>query len=109
MKIHSLKLTIQDVVLKDAINAGVFGTLLIDDGKFEIVDGKKTRVYDKLQFTMSLDVVPEFKEQIKGMIQDCLVLNKLEVDREEYFMSHTIKQLEERAKNRVSKTRGKKK
>ncbi len=109
MKIHSLKLTIQDMLLKDnVVNAGVFGSLLIDDGKDEIIDGKKTRVYERLQFTMSLDAVPEFKAQIKSMITQCLELNKMEVEREEFFMSHVIKQMGER-KKRVSKTRVKKK
>lgn len=115
MKVHSLKLTIQDVHTKDSFKiAAILGTLTIDTGKK--VANKTTLKpepeLEHIQFTTALNNDPAFKSMIQGMIVEALSLRELKIAKESGTLSHLLESVGQSSrpvvKKRVSKTRVKK-
>jgi hypothetical protein len=69
MKVHSFKLTIQDLEFKSGKKeAMVMGTLLLDEGKKE----KKQPVYTPVNFHVALSQYKELKQIVKQMTKEVL-------------------------------------
>jgi hypothetical protein len=100
MKIHSLKLTIQDVPdKKGKLFAAVFGTVVVDtgevskdkDGKDRLdEDGNPVPVLEDIQTIVPLNANPEFKSHVQAFLIEALTLKNLEIAEENGQISHFL-------------------
>jgi len=99
MKIHSLKLTLQDVETKDKQKlAVIFGTVFIDNDKykensvgFEFDEhGEKIPVFEVINFTTALNNVEHFKQISQELIIEALTLKNMQIAKENGELSHFI-------------------
>lgn len=103
MQIHSLKLTIQDVVSKEGVKiATVFGTLILDTGdkaKTETgedrldAEGATIPVLEDIQFILPVNSSKELKAVIQSLAVEALTLKNLEIAKKEGQLSHYVKQV----------------
>lgn len=102
MKIHSLKLTLQDVGTADNKKvAAIFGTVFIDNGQFKedangpVLDenGEKTPIFETINFTTALDNVEHFKQIAQTMIVEALTLKNMEIAEENGTLSHFVRMM----------------
>ena len=80
MKIHSVRITIQDVYTSDDVPvvAG-FTDIFIDQGeKMVSEDGEEQPKYKKLSSTFLLGKNPKFKQEIQKMVIETITLHDLE-------------------------------
>lgn len=115
MKVHSLKLTLQDIVTKDGAKiAAVMGTLFIDSGK--TIANKETMnpepELEAINFTTSLNSSVELKTVMQKLIIEALTLKNLKIAKESGTITHFLEAVGVPTKpkpiKRVSKTRNKK-
>ena len=88
MQIHSIRLTIQDVVTSDNVPVvALLGAVYIDDGKKMVDDEGNTKLdedgnaipdYEKINFTSLLSQNPTFKKEIQKMAIEAITLHNLE-------------------------------
>lgn len=103
MQIHSLKLTVQDVVSKEGVKiATVFGTLILDTGdkaKTETgedrldAEGMTIPVLDNIDFVIPINSSKELKAVIQGLAAEALTLKNLEIAKKEGQLSHYVKEI----------------
>jgi hypothetical protein len=102
MKIHSLKLTLQDVETADKKKvAAIFGTVFIDNDQFKedingpVLDenGEKTPIYETINFTTLLSNVEHFKQIAQTMIIEALTLKNMEIAEENGTLSHFVRSI----------------
>jgi len=114
MQIHSLKLTFQDIVTKDAAKlAVVLGTLFIDNE--EKVLNEKTGEFEpaleSIQFTTALSTNPELEKVIQGIMMEALTLKNIKIAKENGTLTHFLEtcgaEIKSKPLKRVSKTRSK--
>lgn len=100
MKIHSLKLTLQDVETSDKKKvAAIFGTVFIDDGKVKMdlngpvldENGEETPIYETINFTTALANVEHFKQIAQTMIIEALTLKNMEIAEKNGELSHFVR------------------
>lgn len=112
MQVHSLKLTVQDVMTKDGAKiAAVMGTLFIDSGK-TIANSETMNPEPELetiQFTTALNSSVELKKVIQKLIMEAVTLKNLKIAKESGTVSHFLESVGVQTKpkpiKRVSKTR----
>lgn len=101
MKIHSLKLTIQDMKTSDDKDvAAVMGTVFIEDGEFKknedgniVLDdaGDPIPIYETINFTTALHTNRELKRVVQELIIEAVSLKNLEIAKENGTLSHYLK------------------
>lgn len=99
MKIHSLKLTFQDVETKDKKTvAVVFGTVYLDDGKVKMdINGpvldehnETTPEFETINFTTALANIEGGKKLIQQLVMEALTLKNLKIAERNGELSHFI-------------------
>ena len=119
MKIHSLKLTIQDTPdKKGELFAGVFGTLVIDTGEVAMdadgvtpkLDAEKQQIpiLDDINFAVALNQSKELKTVIQELAIQALTLKDMQVAKKNGQLSHYIEKIKalapkKRGNNRTPK------
>ena len=103
MKIHSLKLTVQDMPGKDGkLFAAVYGTLTLDmeepalDEKGEAKvdkEGQPISMLDDINFVTSLNSSPELKKVVQALSVEALTLKDMEVAKKNGQLSHYIEKI----------------
>jgi len=101
MKIHSLKITVQDIPdKKGKLFAAMFGTVVLDtgevskdkDGKDKLDDeGNPVPLLEDIQTIVPLDANPEFKSQVQAFLVEAITLKNLEIAEENGEISHFVK------------------
>jgi len=104
MKIHSLKLTVQDVPSKEGRNiATVFGTLTLDteevakdaEGKERLdAEGATIPVLDDINFVIPVNSSPELKAVIQSLAVQALTLKDMEIAKKNGQLSHYVQAVE---------------
>lgn len=115
MQIHSLKLTFQDIVTKDAAKLAVVnGTLFIDTGK-QVANTETLKPepeFETINFTTALGNSPDLKRIIQTLVMEALTLKNLKIAKENgnltHFLETTGVQTKPKVIKRKSKTRKKK-
>ena len=100
MKIHSLKLTIQDMPGKDGkLFAAVYGTLTLDmeepalDEKGEQkldAEGQPISMLDDINFVTPLNASKELKAVVQSMAVEALTLKDMKVAKKNGQLSHYV-------------------
>lgn len=103
MKIHSLKLTIQDMPGKDdKLFAAVYGTLTLDmeepalDEKGEPKvdkEGQPISMLDDINFVTPLNASKELKAVVQSMAVEALTLKDMEVAKKNGQLSHYVEKI----------------
>lgn len=114
MQIHSLKLTFQDIVTKDAAKLAVMmGTLFIDNGG-KVLNNKNGEFEPKLesiQFTTALSNAPDLQAALQPLIMEALTLKNIKIAKENGTLTHFLESVgvetKPKPRKRVSKTRSK--
>lgn len=100
MKIHSLKLTLQDVETADKKKvAAIFGTVFIDNDTYKMdingpvldENGEKTPIFETINFTTLLKNVDHFKQVAQQMIIEALTLKNMEIAEKNGDLSHFVR------------------
>lgn len=101
MKIHSLKLTIQDLPDKNGeLFAGVYGTLTIDTGEVKrdengepVADkeGMLIPILDDINFVQALNKSKELKAVVQAIAVEALTLKDMTIAKKNGQLSHYIK------------------
>lgn len=112
MKIHSLKLTIQDTISKDKKPVAVLaGTVFIDEGKYKedtngpVLDkeGEKIPYYETINFVTSLDKNPEMKKHVQALLVEALTLKDMEIEKTNGTLSHFVRNIKSLGTNLPTK------
>lgn len=100
MKIHSLKLTIQDMPGKDGkLFAAVYGTLTLDmeepaldeKGNPKVdKEGQAISMLDDINFVTNLNSSPELKKVVQALAVEALTLKDMEVAKKNGQLSHYV-------------------
>jgi hypothetical protein len=100
MKIHSLKLTIQDVPNEEGeLFAGVFGSIVVDTGEVAKnedgtnrldEDNVEVPILEDIQFIFPLDKDEVFKGNIQAIVMEALTLKNWQIAKENGQLSHFI-------------------
>lgn len=101
MKVHSLKLTIQDVPdNKGKLFAGVFGTVTLDTGEPVIdektgepkldAEGNVINLLEDIQTATALNANPVFKGEIQAFLIEAITLKNLKIAEENGQVSHFL-------------------
>lgn len=100
MKIHSLKLTIQDVPSKEGRPvATVFGTLTLDTEELAKDEKGETRVdsegvvvpiLDDINFVLPVNSSPELKAVVQSLAVQALTLKDMEIAKKNGQLSHYV-------------------
>lgn len=104
MKVHSLKLTVQDMPDKRGeLFATVFGTVIIDTGEVKVdeagtpvLDEAKQviPILDNINFIVPLNSNKILKSVVQGMLVEALTLKNLEIAKKHGQLSHFIQAIE---------------
>ena len=114
MQIHSLKLTFQDIITKDAAKLAVMmGTLFIDHGTKVLNEktGEFEPDLESIQFTTALSNAPKLQEALQPLIIEALTLKNIKIAKENGTLTHFLESvggtIKPKPVKRVSKTRSK--
>ena len=104
MKIHSLKLTIQDMPDKEGkLFAGVFGTLVLDTEEVKRdVDGEPVAdkegvvipILDNINFIVPLNKSKELKAVVQSLAVEALTLKDMEIAKKNGQLSHYVEAIQ---------------
>lgn len=104
MQIHSLKLTVQDVVSKEGDKiATVFGTLILNTGeKAKDARGEDRRdaegdtipVLENIDFVIPVNSSKELKAVIQSLAVQALTLKDMEIAEKEGELSHYVQAIQ---------------
>lgn len=113
MKIHSLKLTIQDMPGKDGkLFAAVYGTLILDTGEVKLdADGKPVvdkedvviPILENINFITPLNASKELKACVQALAVEALTLKDMEVSKKNGQLSHYVEAIKGAAPKKKKK------
>jgi hypothetical protein len=100
MQIHSLKLTVQDIISKEGDKiATVFGTLILDTGEKAKTEKGEDRldaegmtipVLENIDFVIPVNSSKELKAVIQGLAVEALTLKDMEIAKKNGQLSHYV-------------------